>query len=68
MSAAIHYNDRNGTADNQASTFDFNERTPTLSLVKTELAGDKIISERDGCKFCLGCVICSENLERESDV
>jgi hypothetical protein len=47
----------------EQSVADFNERTPTLSLVKTELAGDKIISERDGCKFCLGCVICESELE-----
>lgn len=33
-----------------------------------ELAGDKVRDERDGCKYCLGCVICSQDLERETDI
>lgn len=30
-----------------------------------ELAGDKLRFERDGCRFCLGCPVCSESLEEE---
>ena len=32
------------------------------------LAGDGIINEQDGCKYCLGCVVCEEVLERETDI
>jgi hypothetical protein len=42
------------------------ESRPQLRLI--ELAGDKLRFERDGCRYCLGCPVCSESLERGSDI
>lgn len=55
--------DRNGLEEFESSFFDFQERSGVR--LTERLAGDGIINERDGCRYCLGCVACESSLEDE---
>jgi hypothetical protein len=48
--------DRDGAAELLAESFDFGDRGGVR--LTERLAGDRIISERDGCRYCLGCPVC----------